>query len=180
MNQPIFDRDAMGIEALDRQGRAEVLSAYLDGELGPVAARHVTAWLDAHPDALREMEHDRRVWDLLALYGDEAVPAGFAGRILAEARSIAHPEAATARSGVLRLRPRPLLAAAAVLLLAVGTFFLAAPGPVEAPAPPAEVAEAVADVPAEYLEEVDVLLNLSDEEFEAYLLADLEEPWEDG
>ena len=35
-------------------------------------------------------------------------------------------------------------------------------------------------IEVEFLEEVDVLLALSDDEFDAYLLADLEEPWEEG
>ena len=50
-----FDEEALRIEQLEGEALQEVLTAYLDDELSPAAARHVTAWLDAHPDALRQV-----------------------------------------------------------------------------------------------------------------------------
>ena len=167
--------DAMQIERLDATRRCEVLNAYLDDELTPAAARHVTAWLDAHPEMLKEVEHNRRVWDLLDLYDDEPVSPEFASRVFAKTLA-----AAPRRPFV--LRPRIAAAAAAVLLLTVGGLLLATrtgdPTPVET----RDVADlsVLESVPAEYLEQADALLALSDDEFEALLLADLDEPWEDG
>ena len=63
MNQDGFDADALRIDALDARRLRELLSAYLDGELSTEAALEVTAWLDDHPDALRDIEHLRRLWD---------------------------------------------------------------------------------------------------------------------
>lgn len=168
-------RDAMQIERLDPTRRCEVLNAYLDDELTPAAARHVTAWLNAHPDMLKEVEHNRRVWDLLDLYDDEPVPPEFASRVFARTLT-----AAPRRPFV--LRPRIAAAAAAVLLLTVGGLLLATRTGDPAPVETRDVADlsVLESVPAEYLEQADALLALSDDEFEALLLADLGEPWEDG
>ena len=80
------------------------------------------------------------------------------------------------------LRPRLAAAAAAVLLLTVGGLLLATrPGSPE-PDPDRDLAAltVLESVPAEYLEQADALLALSDDEFEALLVADLEDPWEGG
>lgn len=168
-----MDREALRIERLDPARRAEVLNAYLDDELTPAAARHVTAWLDGHPEVLKEVEHSRRVWDLLDLYDDEPVSPDFAAEVLAR----------TVRpSRRLVLRPRLAAAAAAVLLLTVGGLLLATRTGSPEPDPDRDVATltVLESVPAEYLEHADALLSLSDDEFEALLVADLEDPWEDG
>ena len=178
-----FDDEALQIEQLEPELRREVLSAYLDDELSPEAAKHVTAWLEEHPDALREVEHDRRVWDLLDLYEDEPVPKAFAPRVF-EALGIERRE--TGRGKVIAMRPS-VLAAAAVFLVAFGAFlFWSVSGMGLVPAPngtgpeTSGVAETEGELPVEYLEEVDVILALSDDEFQGYLMADLEESWEDG
>jgi len=166
------DCDALQIERLDPDRRCEVLNAYLDDELSPAAARHVTAWLDAHPEMLKEVEHNRRVWDLLDLYEEEPVSPDFAGQVLSRTLTPRRP---------FLLRPRVAAAAAAVLLLTVGGLLLATrPGGI----PSTETHDAadlstLESVPAEYLEQADALLALSDDEFEALLVADLAD-WEDG
>ena len=167
------NRDALRIERLEPRPRDEVLNAYLDDELSPAAARHVTAWLDAQPERLKEVEHARRVWDLLGLYEDESVPEDFAARVLG--RTVA------SRRPFLR-RPRLVAAAAAVLVLTVGGLLVASrpgePTTVES----GDVADlsTLESVPAECLEQADALLALSDDEFEALLLADLVETGGDG
>lgn len=176
MSPEAMDHEAMRIDRLEPERRREVISAYLDSELSPVAARHMTTWLDAHPDVLRDVEHLRRVWDLLDLYADEPVPEGFAARVFERVGSAA---ARPRRPRLLSLR-RAMLAAAAVLLVAFGVWFFAErPGDGEERSPGPDVA-VLEDVPVEYLEEADFLLALSDDMFQAYLLTDLEEPWEDG
>lgn len=167
------DREALRIERLDPERRCEVLNAYLDDELSPPAARHVTAWLDDHPEMLKEVEHARRVWDLLDLYEDEPVASDFATRVLAQTVAPRRP---------FLLRPRFAAAAAAVLLLAVGALLFATRPGEPTSVERGDVADlsALESVPAEYLEQADALLALSDDEFEALLVADLEEPWEDG
>ena len=173
MHDALTHRDAMRIERLEPDRRCEILNAYLDDELSPAAARHVTAWLDAHPEMLKEIEHARRVWDLLDLYEDEPVAEDFATRVLARTLTPRRP---------FLLRPRVTAAAAAVLLLAVGGVLLATrSGQPTLPATQdAADLSALEGVPAEYLEQADALLALSDDEFEALLVADLGEPWEDG
>ena len=179
----LFDDEAMRIEQLEPELQREVLSAYLDDELSPEAAKHVTAWLDENPDVLREVERDRRVWDLLDLYEDEPVPKAFTPRVF-QALGIERRD--TGRGKVIAMR-LPALAAAAVLLVAFGAFLfwsvsgmglLPAPGGVGPDTP--VVAQTDTELPVEYLEEVDVILALSDDEFQGYLMADLEESWEDG
>lgn len=175
MHDALTHRDAMRIERLDPDRRCEILNAYLDDELSPAAARHVTAWLDTHPEMLREVEHARRVWDLLDLYEDEPVAEDFATRVLARTGTV------TPRRPFL-LRPHFIAAAAAVLLLTVGGVLLATHqgDPTEPASQDAAGLSALESVPAEYLEQADALIALSDDEFEALLVADLGEPWEDG
>lgn len=164
------DRDALRVERLDPERRREVVNAYLDDELSPAAARHVTAWLDAHPGMLKEVEHARRVWDLLDLYEDEPVAEDFAARVLSRTVAPRRP---------FLLRPAWAAAAAAVLVLTVGGLWLASrPGePTEVESSDVADLKTLESVPAEYLEQADALLALSDDEFEALLVADLEEPW---
>lgn len=151
------------IDALSPDERAALLAAYRDGELDDAAAREVVAWLDAHPDALRALEHDRRTWELLGRYGDEPVPAGFSARVL---------QAAGVRRARLRLWQRPpVLAAAAALLLALGAgagLWLRGTPPGGAPAP----ALAAIDLDLVQHGSLEALLALSDAEFEALLAED--------
>jgi len=165
-----FDAEARAIEGLEPSRREELLTAYQDDELSPDAARRVTAWLDGHPDALRNLEHRRRVWDMLELYEDVPVPEGFAARVFA-------------RVGVhLGRRPRApwllggLVAAAAVAVLALGLALRRSPPSAPPPAPEQEVARVLDAVPPDLLENVDVVLSLSDEEFQGVLLDDLDTP----
>jgi ferric-dicitrate binding protein FerR (iron transport regulator) len=162
--------DAEAIASLDAARREEVLTAYLDDELSPAAARRVTAWLDDHPEALRSLEHRRRVWGVLDLYEDPAVPEGFAARVLARAG---------VRFGHSRGVPRwtvGLVAAAAVAVLAIGIVLRRPPVASTPEVPGHEVARVFDEVPPELLEDVDLLLSLSDEEFQGVLLEDLETP----
>ncbi len=171
-----FDADALAIPTLDDARRAELITAYLDGELSAEAARHVTTWLDDHPDALRDVEHLRRVWDVLDAYPDEPVPDDFAATVLAR----------TVGRGLRRARPwrRAGLAAAAVLLLGVGAGLRALWAPGGGDEAGTEVARvgagnpepAIDEVPPDLLENVDLILNLSDDEFEGMLIADLDAP----
>lgn len=174
----------MQIEVLDAEGRGEVLSTYLDGELSPSAARHVTTWLEEHPDQLRQVEHDRRIWDLLGLYEEEPVPQGFAGRVLT---ALGVSSRAADGGRVLVLRPRAF-AAAAVLLMALGAFLfwslsgmVVGSGTDETGRVTAQAPEEVLEgVPVDYLGDVDLLIALSDDGFQGYLLADVEDTGEDG
>lgn len=178
MNRGSFDQEAFTLEHLDAEARREVITSYLDDELSPEAARHVTSWLDENPEALKEVEHLRRVWDLLDLYDEEEVPEGFASRVLAEVEM-----GRTPTSGRLLRFPRMVgaLAVAALVLAALGIGMRLGRGPTVPPvAPPVAETPIGEEVPLEYLEEVDVLLALSEDEFDAYLLADLEDPWGDG
>ncbi|MFV1958514.1 MAG: anti-sigma factor [Planctomycetota bacterium] len=165
-----FDAQARAIEGLEPSRREELLVAYLDDELSPDAARRVTAWLDRHPEALRHLEHRRRVWDLLELYGDAPVPEGFAARVLAGAgvRLGRRPRAPWLLGG--------LVAAAAVAVLSLGLALRRSPTPTPVPAPEQEVARVLDSVPPDLLEDVDVLISLSDEEFQGVLLDDLDTP----
>ena len=104
------------------------------------------------------------------------MPEGFASDVLAQA-GVRSPQRRAGRWLVLP-RPAVFAAAAAVLLVGLGVGLWAARG--LRPGVPAEPTTAAEVVPVEYLEEVDVLLALSEDEFQAYLLADLEEPWGDG
>jgi anti-sigma factor RsiW len=158
----------MRLDDLTPRERSEAITAYLDGELSPEDALHVTAWLDAHPDALREVEHVRRTWDVLGAYEDAPVPPGFAARVSAAAGA---REARTLR---FRLAPRPVAAAAAALLVVgAGAWLLASRG-TEGVAPAPASLERI-DVGVLQHADLDELLSLSDEQFEAVLLEDPED-----
>jgi ferric-dicitrate binding protein FerR (iron transport regulator) len=155
----------------------ERLTAYLDGELSPAEARAVLAWLEAHPQALRDLEEHRRVWALLSEYGDEPVSPDFADRVLERGRVEAGTPAT--RGARLRLlaggRGRAVAAAAAVVLV-LGAGGLAArrlfaPGDGSAALP-----TAIDGVPSALLESDDVarIAAYSDDEFEALLADDPE------
>ncbi|MGE0190422.1 MAG: anti-sigma factor [Planctomycetota bacterium] len=107
--------DVPNPQALSAEARAELLTAYIDGQLEPAAAQAVAVWLEAHPAMLREVETLRRIDDLLGTYPDPDVPAGFADRVLA-ATSSATPLVAHA-GGLRRWLP---MAAAALVLAGVG------------------------------------------------------------
>jgi anti-sigma factor RsiW len=163
----------MELESLDPRERLELLSAYLDGELPADEAREVTAWLDRHPDALREVERQRRLWDLLGRYPDEPVPAGFSRRVLAEARGGEAPRAAAPHvRGGLRLLPRRAwaVAAAALVLAAVGLGVTALRTKDE----PEGRKDVLAAIDADFVQHADLerLVLLSDAQFEALLVED--------
>ncbi len=168
---------------LSEAERQELISAYLDGELDPAAARAVGQWLDGDPEALREVEHLRRIWDLLGTYVAEPARPGFAERVLG---AVGAPAGRPRLRLVGRLlRSRPALAAAA-LLLGVGAGLGLAirdpqgpPGAASAvdrpePAPGTDVVALLEQVPDDHLrtllEQADVLLALGD----AVLDADLD------
>jgi len=177
----------MDLDLLTPRERLELLTAYLDGELGSEAqpvpsnvhgatARDVMAWLDQHPEALREIERQRRLWDLLGRYGDEPVPADFVQRVLAATgagRERVQPPPATTAP---RIRHRWALAAAAAALVAVGVgAVLLQKGsrsePVEGEP------RVLAGIDVDYVQHASVedLLALSDAEFEALLTEDPDE-----
>jgi anti-sigma factor RsiW len=167
---PPLDPDALGPDALELGQRLELLTAYLDGELSADQAREVTAWLERHPEALREVEHQRRLWDLLGRYGEEPVPAGFAER--AVAASGAHRAVPVTPASPRLARRRWALAAAAAVLLALGAFALGRRG-ADVPPGTTEVA-ALESVDLDFIQHanVDELLALSDEQFAALLAGD--------
>lgn len=161
----------LDLDVLDEAARQECLTAYLDGELSAEDARVVTAWLDEHPDVLRDIEHQRRVFDLLESYVDEPVADHFADGVF-EAVGIR-------RGAVVQMAwyRRPLVAAAAGMLIALGgaTAFwnLTERGRVPEPAEttPASLV-ALESVPAELLLDDDALTlvsSLSDDHFNAYV-----------
>lgn len=162
MTPPPLDPDALGASE-----RHELLTAYLDGRLSADEARDVTAWLERHPEALREVEHQRRLWDLLGRYGEEPVPAGFAERVLAASGAQRPTLRVLPSAGA--LRRRWALAAAAAVLLAVGAFALGRRGGEEI-APATEVA-ALESVDLDFIQHanLDELLSLSDAQFTALL-----------
>jgi anti-sigma factor RsiW len=163
----------MDLDHLPPEKRREALTAWLDGEATPEEARRIEAWLAAHPEEAARVARLRRTWDLLSVYGDEPVPEGFAERVLASA----------GREGVGGARPRlrllsrwkPLAAAAAVAALAfvAGRGLLKSSGD-EAPAG-AESALLLETLPPDLLEQADLLLTLSEEEFSTLLEIDPEE-----
>jgi anti-sigma factor RsiW len=154
----------------------ERLAAYLDDAMSPEEAREFLAWLESHPDALREAEEHRRVWSLLGTYRDEPVPEGFAERVIARTGARAQAPVLRLAEGVRRWRR---LAVAAAVLAAAGLgvaafqWRRATVSPVE----PAGTLAALEVLPESLLDDdaIDRLADLSDEEFEALLVADPQE-----
>jgi anti-sigma factor RsiW len=177
-----IDPDLLGPEA-----RRELLNAYLDGELSAEGALGVSAWLDANPGALREVEHLRHLWDLLEHYEDEPVSEDFAPRVMRAVGMNRKRLRRDARPAPGRLLPlawyrRPLAAVAAVLVAVGATVVLMPrrePDPRGPLAPATDVAAVLEDVPSEQLGELllnaDALLSLDadalDEDYddESYL-----------
>ena len=158
----------LDLDVLDDDARQECLTAYLDGELSAEDARRVTAWLDEHPDALREVEHQRRVFDLLESYVDEPVSDGFADGVF-EAVGIRHGKVIA-----LAWYRRPLVAAAAGMLIALGgaVAFWNLSDRGTLPMAPQTSLAALESVPADLLLDDDALTlisSLSDEHFDAYV-----------
>jgi anti-sigma factor RsiW len=160
------DPDLLPPDLLEVQERRELLNAYLDGELSAEEALPVSAWLDANPGALREVEHLRHLWDLLEHYEDEPVPADFAPGVL-EAVGIERPAAGRGRVVPMAWYRRPLATAAAVLVAVGATVFVMSrepDGTPRAPAPSADVVAVLRGVPEEQLGELllnaDALLSL--------------------
>lgn len=184
----------MELESLDPRERLELLSAYLDGELPADEAREVTAWLERHPDALREVERQRRLWDLLGRYADEPVPAGFSQQVLEQTQaggrtdsraggrtdSRAGGRSAAAEAPHLKALPATrrtrrrawAFAAAAVVLAAVGLGISLLKHDSEVP--PAAGVEVLASIDPDFVQHADLerLVSLSDAQFEALLVDD--------
>jgi anti-sigma factor RsiW len=157
-------------DRMDRDERRELLNAYMDGELSAEDALRVSAWLDAHPDALREVEQLRHLWDLLELYEDEPVPEDFAAGVM-DAVGIAPPERRAGKVVPMAWYRRPLATAAAVLVAVGATVFVMSNldrAPTRVDRPPVQTVDLDA-VDAEYLEHLDLLVELDDETFEAFL-----------
>ena len=193
MTASAFPQD---LDRMDPTERAVLLTAYLDDELNAREALAVTAWLDQHPEALREVEHHRRVWDLLEHYGDEPVREDFAERVLVAVdrvpggRAVGRGE--TLAPASMAWYRHPLVAAAAGVLLALGGFALWGPKPSPTPDAPATVhvaqhkdnsLGALEAVPADLLLDVDALhliSTLSDEHFEAYVSGEYDDEEDAG
>jgi anti-sigma factor RsiW len=158
---------AHDLDAMDPQTRRELLVAYLDGELPAEQALGVTAWLDDHPEALRDVEHLRHAWDLLDHYEDEPVPPDFAPRVL-QAVGIT-PAQRAGRVVRMAWYRRPLATAAAVLVAVGATVFVMSSREPEGglrTQPPTDVVSVLRDVPPEDLGDLllnaDVLLSVDD------------------
>jgi anti-sigma factor RsiW len=164
----------MDLDRLSPEDRRQALCAWLDGESTPEEARAVQSWLAAHPEEARALERSRRVWDLLGAYADEPVPAGFAARILEVTSGATSGTAGRPRRFRVVLGWKPL-AAAAALVLAIGAavrFTSRDEAPTSAPT---EFSSLLETVPPDVLEQADVLLSLSEEEFAALLEIDPDE-----
>ena len=169
----------MDLDLLSPRERLELLTVYLDGELTDAQARDVTAWLESHPEALREIEHQRRLWDLLGRYEDEPVAADFARAVLQKTGAgsgkteRASPSAA-ARPRLLQRRwgSGAAAAAAAAVLLAVGALAVERLSRGEGHGVREPLALAGIDVDYVQNASLDDLLSLSDAQFEALLTED--------
>lgn len=177
------DLPTPNLDLMDDDARQACLSAYLDGELSAEAARAVTAWLDDHPDELRDVEHQRRVWDLLETYADEPVSDHFADGVF-EAVEIRRTDGAGGRVVSLAWYRRPLVAAAAGMVLALGASFAlwgrnaGTPPTTPEVAAVRDAADALEAVPAELLLDDNALAfitALDDEHFEAYVDGEYDE-----
>ena len=156
-----------------RSRHEERLAAYLGDAMSPEEARRFLVWLEAHPEALREVEEHRRVWSLLGAYSDEPVPEGFAARVLARAGVSRQAPALHLSEGLRRWRR---LAVAAAVLAAAGLGIAAIQWRRANPAPEETVGTlaALETLPVSLFEDdaIDRLVTLSDEEFETLLEAD--------
>lgn len=158
---------------LDRMERRELISAYLDDELPAHEARQITLWLDENPEALKEVEHIRRTWDLLDHYEDEPVPDGFAQRVFAAVglrRGAAEPAGRVIQMAWYR-KPQTWAAAAAVLLVAVGLLFTMKDDTPSTTTPPAQasVVTVIDDVPEDVLVYLDDITDLDDERLDTLI-----------
>lgn len=157
-------------DLMDREARRELINAYMDGELSAEDALRVTAWLDAHPDVLRHVEQDRHLWDLLEHYEDEPVPEDFAAGVMG-AVGMAPPERRAGNMVSMAWYRRPLATAAAVLVAVGATVFVMSNRdrvPTQVVQPPIQTVDLDA-IDVEYLEHLDLLVDLDDETFEAFL-----------
>lgn len=161
-------------QMLSPEDRAELLTAYIDGQLEPAEAQAVAVWLEAHPAMLREVETLRRIDDLLGTYPDPDVPEGFADRVLAATSGVT-PLVAHA-GGLRRWLP---MAAAAVVLAGVGGLIGFGWGrgqtTTQVPSPTLAVLDAV---PAAALEDdalLDFLVVSDQESFDAWLAGDFDD-----
>lgn len=165
------------IEAMGREERRELLTAYLDGEFSAEQALLVSRWLDSNAGALREVEHLRHLWDLLENYEDEPVPEDFAAGVV-EAVGIRHSSIEEPAGRVLQMAwyRRPMATAAAVLIAIGATALLMSNRP-PATSSEGETTASVSRLEAlgvedlESLEFLDVIADADDDTFDA-LVAD--------
>jgi anti-sigma factor RsiW len=96
------------------RGTEQDLMRLLHGELPPDEARELRERMECEPDLAMAYGRLERTWNGLALPPASPVPAGFAGRVMAHARSLPAP------AGTLswKAAPRWVRAAAAAALLA--------------------------------------------------------------
>jgi anti-sigma factor RsiW len=121
------------------RGSEQELIRLLHGELPPDEARELRARIGREPDLAEAFDRRERTWSGLALPPASPVPAGFAGRVMARARSLPAPGALswTAAPRWVRATAAAALLAGAALGVGVGRSWPAAdkapePAPVSA------------------------------------------------
>ncbi len=165
---------------LSTEERTEWISAWLDGEVSEPHARALRRFLDANPPALREVEHLRRVDDLLEQYEAPAVPDDFAQSVFAAAGIERRAADGAGKLHSLDAARRPLfvaglLASAAALMIAFGVALRTGPD-TSGTAPAVQPSDAVAvleSLPESFFEDADtfeIYTNLQDDAVEAELV----------
>jgi anti-sigma factor RsiW len=153
---------------LSREARAEWISAWLDGEVSETHARALRRFLDTDARALREVEHLRRVDDLLEQYEVPVVPDAFAQSVLAAAGVERRTDGA-GRVHSLDAARRPLfvaglLATAAALMIAFGVALRSgpeAPGE-DAATQPNDAVAVLETLPESFFEDADTFVKYTD------------------
>jgi len=130
------------------RGSEQELIRLLHGELPPDEARELRARLRREPELAAAFDRLERAWSGLALPPPSPVPAGFAGRVMARARSLPAPGALswTAAPRWVRATAAAALLAGAALGVGVGRNLPAAEKATE----PAPVSSLAATEAAEY------------------------------
>jgi anti-sigma factor RsiW len=182
------DMTSHDIDALGREERRELLTAYLDGELSAEQALLVSRWLDSNAGDLREVERLRHLWDLLENYEDEPVPEDFAAGVVeavgvqrvgirhvdtqhvdTQLREIEEPAGRVLQMAWYR---RPMATAAAVLIAIGATALLMSNRPPAMSSQGEDTAsvsrlEALGVQDLESLEFLDVIADADDDTFDA-------------
>ena len=104
------------------------LAAYLEGLLDPVEAETVAEHLSACPACFEETRRQKATWSLLGADEPLEAPADLARRVLEEVRrEVPREPARVIPISRWRRWALPALAAAAVLVVALGSFLLRQP-----------------------------------------------------